>query len=237
MSTDPARTGTFAEKKMIKGPVLPPKTAALKSNNEPSSKRSSFSSNGDSQREQDSIGEKFVTALKNYQSPHQGSPDVTRSSTKSGSLSPPPVPRKPSRASPSPLPKPPALPPKIVATKAAPQIGVSSASPQIRKKRIENPYVNESNATVMEPVARTAVQGPRDELSRPVPSIKPPVPQQLQLPERPAVPEQLSTESDLYEDVEAPAPEGDGDSGHGSTEGAQDADRISNSTGMPPSVF
>ena len=61
-----------------------------------------------------------------------------------------------------------------------------------------------------------------DELSRPIPPIKP------------IVAAQLSTGSDYYEDVEVldyPTPEGDKDSGRGSAEGAVDVDKQSSETG------
>ena len=61
-----------------------------------------------------------------------------------------------------------------------------------------------------------------DALSRPIPSVKP------------TVTPQLSTGSDYYEDVEVmeySTPEGDRDSGRGSTEGAIDVDKRSSGTG------
>ena len=141
----------------------------------------------------------------------------------------------------------PALPPKLIKpmdTAASGKVydnnGTSSAALPARTKKVQPlpklPPESSSNAKTepspSSPPKKSPVGGMRiaDELSRPIPPIKP------------TVAAQLSTGSDYYEDVEVmdySTQEGDKDSGRGSAEGAIDVDKRSSGTGsfLITSVF
>ena len=239
-----------------KSPTFPPKPGQVgppggeQSKSEPGSKRSSSTS---SDKSDDRIGEKFVAALKKagFKSPESNGAVPLAKEVESSTLPLPPKPNKPVRkpklaksitSTNQASPRSPALPPKLVKPTDAASVNKiilneinNSVTPVLpaRTKKVPplpktNTEINSSKKAKQEPPSprkKSPIGGVKliDDLSRPIPPIKPTVTQQL------------STGSDYYEDVEVmdyPPPEGDKDSGRGSTEGGiADAEKRSSGGG------